>query len=654
MRWLLLLGLASCTGEMDETGALGPCDPLDPSICALPFPSSHFLRPDDSSATGWRVNFAETSLPLNRDGVQTRPTYWNERDGFSINSALLFYFDGASDAGTVGHDDIGASLSSGSRTFIVDVDTGELVPHWVELDATAPSDDQRLLTIRPAVPYEFGHHYAVGVRGLEKVSGGPVDVSPAFRALRDGASSDLGAVVARRADFDDVIFPALEAAGMSRDELQLAWDFRTASRANTLGPLLHMRDDALANLDEGGPAYVIDTVEDHDCAVESIARTIEGKLTSPYYTEEDRPGAFLSADADGMPYAVGDRQVPFLIRVPCSVVNGPDGKGPVAGSAPILQYGHGLLGGRSEARTGYLSQMADDFGWIVLAMDWTGFASIDVPGISLTMALDPTDFAFVAERSHQGMIEYMLGLRLAMGDLATDEALTFDGQAVIDPSRPFYYGNSQGAIMGAAYLAMSPDLPRGVLGVGGGPYSLLLPRSHDFDPFFLIFKQKYLDHRNIMLFVVGLTQQLWDPVEAGGWMWELTRDTDDPKQVLMQVAIYDNQVTTLGAHIQARAYGARTIAPQARPIWGVEEVPATDGQPWTGSALVEWEYSDLPPEPFEPIPPGDESEQAGADPHECPRREAAAQQQLRRFLEDGEVVQTCDGRCVGVRAETCP
>ena len=41
------------------------------------------------------------------------------------------------------------------------------------------------------------------------------------------------------------------------------------------------------------------------------------------------------------------------------------------------------------------------------------------------------------------------------------------------------------------------------------------------------------------------------------------------------------------------------------------------------------------------------------DPHECPRREAAAQQQLRDFLEDGTVNQYCDGICEGLRQKTC-
>ena len=55
----------------------------------------------------------------------------------------------------------------------------------------------------------------------------------------------------------------------------------------------------------------------------------------------------------------------------------------------------------------------------------------------------------------------------------------------------------------------------------------------------------------------------------------------------------------------------------------------------------------------EPIPFRVNGTGKDADPHECPRREAAAQQQLRDFLEDGTVNQYCDGICEGLRQKTC-
>ena len=66
-----------------------------------------------------------------------------------------------------------------------------------------------------------------------------------------------------------------------------------------------------------------------------------------------------------------------------------------------------------------------------------------------------------------------------------------DPLSIIDPTKLWYYGNSQGGILGGAYLALNPDIPRGVLGVPGTPYSLLFQRSADFTPFFGLLQNVY-------------------------------------------------------------------------------------------------------------------------------------------------------------------
>jgi len=86
------------------------------------------------------------------------------------------------------------------------------------------------------------------------------------------------------------------------------------------------------------------------------------------------------------------------------------------------------------------------------------------------------------------------------------------------------------------------------------------------------------------------------------------------------------------------------VAPQLRPIFGVEE----KAPGFSGSAFVEWNDTDVPAAPVTNVPPTKD-----ADPHECPRREAAAQLQLRDFIEEGVVNQYCDGVCEGLRQATC-
>lgn len=654
--WFALAGLMACDGgetpdEVVDYGPRGDCNPVDPGGCALPFPSSFFQADDASTVTGFKVSFGQTTLPKNRDRVQTTPDHWNTRDGFSINSQLVVFLPGASMTGALSHTNLGAYTDDDVKTVILNTTTSTRHPHWVELDMSSPDptpeEDERVTLMRPAQPYEWDTTYVVGIRGIVKADGSPVEPSPGFLALRDGTPSDDKDVERQRQHYEDVVFPALEAQGFVRSELISAWDFHTASRANTLGGMEHIREDALAWFDAQatGPEYAFDKVEEHDCSMpgEHIARHLEGHFRMPFYTTEDKPGTFLARDADGMPMQMGLKDVPFILRVPCSVAHGADGSGATDASAPIVQYGHGLLGDPDEVNGGYLAEVADRYGWILYASGWTGFKSDDAGGIVLMIAIDPSNFPQVTEGSHQGMAEFLVGMRFASGTLKADPQLTFDGHQVIDSSRKFFYGNSQGAIMGSAYVAMSPDIPRGVFGVGGGPYGLLLPRSHDFDPFYSIFKEKYLDHRDISVFINGLLQQTWDPVEGAGWLWDMRRDAAVPKEVLQQVGIGDNQVTTLGAHYQARAYGSKLIVPETRAVWGLDAVEA----PYTGSAIVEWQYTDGPAVPDLQIPPD------GPDTHECPRRERAAQDQMHIFLETGVVEQTCDGPCTGTIAGFC-
>jgi len=213
-----------------------------------------------------------------------------------------------------------------------------------------------------------------------------------------------------------------------------------------------------------------------------------------------------------------------------------------------------------------------------------------------------------------------------------------EGNAVslIDPDNRYYYGNSQGAILGGAYIGLAQDIERAVLGVGGTPYHLLLNRSADFDPFFLVFKQAFPDSAHVQ-FILALVQTLWDSGEASGYANTITQAPlpDTPaKDVLLQVAIGDAQVTTLGAHVMARAYGAKLIEDPFRPIWGLDTVSSGH----EGSALVEFDYGLAVP--FENTPPDIET-----DPHEYPRRDPAGQEQLHTFFQTGVINHYCEGPC---------
>ena len=650
--WALIALFLGCGGaDPAETGAVGDgersgCDPMDPALCALPYPSSYF-QVAANTESGVQNAYTATALPINRDGVVLEPDLLNRYDGVSTFTPMLTYLPGATGAGLIRWDDPEAYLADDARTVVLDTVTGERVPHFAEIDATADSDGERLLLLHPLVPLEHARRYVVAVRGVVDAGGAAIEASPAFTAVRDdGAAPGVSEADLRRAYYADHIFAPLEAAGVGRGDLQIAWDFTTSSLGSSLGRALAVRDDALARTGDLGPTtYVIDTVEDSDCAdpAQTIARTLTGRVTVPRYTRSDAPGldARLVDGVDGRPTYQGDTESSFLLRIPCSLAQDPGDGG------MVLQYGHGLLGSYDEARGDYLAAMANENRWVLLAQDWKGMSDQDAGYVTLMLATDLSDFEIIPDRGIQGLSELILGLRFVRNTLAADPLVQYGGRSVIDPTRAGYYGNSQGGILGAAYLALSPDLERGVLGVPGAPYSLLLSRSADFDPFFLLFDQKYLDDRDRAL-LLAIIQTAWDPAEPAGYARHLTADPlpgSPAKTVLLQAALGDAQVTTIGAEVMARSFGANTVAPETQPVFGVPEREA----PFVGSALVEWRYTDVAPIPLENVPPD-----TSGDTHECPRREPAAQAQLAHFLEVGEVIQTCTGPCEGVQAETCP
>jgi hypothetical protein len=638
---LSLLALMACTKTEPIEEVFTGCDPLDETRCLLPFPSTYHMVEDADQVSGWKVNIAEHAMPENRDDYQMSPRHWNEKDGFSTLSPVVTFFPDLDPSDLPGHENIAASLADDSPIALINAETGELVPFFAEVDVSGETATQRLLMIRPMEPMEHGARYVVGIRNLKKQSGGDVDVSDAFAALRDGTETDTWDVEGRRGHFDDEIFPVLEGAGWERSELQLAWDFVTLSKENSLGRVMWMRDDATERVGATGPAYTVTEIEEGDCeGGATIGRTVYVDLTVPMYTESEDPGTFLTRDENGQPFYNGETTAQMMVRIPCSLLADPE-------PAMVVQYGHGLFGDLGEARTGYLSQMANDYKWVVIASDWVGMSESDVKDVTLMLALEPGEFAMLPERSMQGFVQMDMALRAVRGDLGQDEALSVDGASLIDPDRVTYYGNSQGGILGPAYVGMSGQLERAVFGVAGGPYTLLLSRSADFDPFFLIFKAKFPDQIDISL-TLTLMQTLWDVSEGSGWTRALNQEPFEgevAKQVLIQNGIGDAQVTTLGGQVLARSFGANSIAPETRPVWGIEEKEGG----FTGSGFVEWYYADGSTEPVENIPPEKEG-----DTHDCPRKEPAAHEQLRDFLETGVINQYCVGTCEGLIAETCP
>ncbi len=620
------------TADIADTSLLGPfldgaCDPLVPEVCGLPFPSNVYLVADTTTPTGARVAFGDQTLPVSDEGTQSSPELLNVADGFSPAAGPIAFLDGATDQGFAGPNAPGDSLLDSSPTLILDTTTGARVAHFAELDRSHDDDTRRAIMLRPVDLLVPGHRYVVALRGIVDEVGNAVAPSATFAALRDNTASAEPSVESRRGLYAD-IFAHLSAAGVDTATLQLAWDFTVSSRDNNTRRLLHMRDDALATIG-GGATYTLTSVETAPNAY--LALRVEGTIDVPLYLSPGGRGGVLNLGDDDLPEPNGTYPYPFVLLVPNSAVGR---------QRPVVQYGHGLFGSRYSVDSEGYYAAAENFGAVVLSMDWVGMSRDDVVVIAAAAAGgDVSLFASIPDRSQQAMVNLAVALRTLSGTMADAPVLNFEGVPVVDPDTHYYIGGSQGGIYGATYMAITPDIERGVLVVPGVAYSLMLPRSVYWSDYATPFVVDRFEDPRVVQLVLGYVQMLWDRAEPSGYA---TAITDDPfpgspvHQVFLMEGVGDHQVPNLSTEVLARAIGARYLGPGNQTLLGLDPV---DGPVSGENALLDYDYG------LGPVPETNVPMEEGTDPHDLVFFEPTAQASLYHFLTTGEAVSYCDGAC---------
>lgn len=613
-----------------------PCDFLIEEKCLLPYPSAFFLKADPTTPTGFRVNYPRQGMPANTFNTHIDPTEWNTLDGFSPGPEILALFPqgvdlAASDTPPI--TDIARSVADDSPTVIIDANSGERVAHFAELDAQVTNPQQQAFIIRPAVRLQEATRYIVAIRHLKDPDGNTIAPRRAFQILRDGRTTPVAVINARRAHFED-LFARLAAAGIARDDLILAWDFVTASTASLTSRALSIRDQGLAANGSGAPPFQVTSVEDNYS--DRIFRRVRGTFTVPLFMKSATPPTRMNLDANGVPQQNGTTTAPFTIVIPRSAVGG---SAPQPGR-PIV-YGHGLLGsGEGEVTADNLQTLANRFDFILGATDWVGMSSEDFTP-TLRLVHDLSAFPALPDRLQQAMLNFILLGRLmtAPDGLNADPAFQFNGVPIIDTRQLYYYGISQGGIEGGAYMGLAPDPVRGVLGVPAANYSILLQRSVDFGQFQFPLNQNYTDKLDEQL-LYPLIQQVWDRAEPQGYLSHLVSQPlpgTPAKKILIQMGVNDSQVPNIGTEIEVRSLGIPSLAPPAFHLFDIPEMTA----PFDGSAFVIYDVGGSAP-PLTNTPPTLDN-----GVHEAVRKLDAAQRQIDAFLRpDGTVQNFCDGPCV--------
>jgi hypothetical protein len=630
------------------------------ALCMLPFPDDYYTVPDASSPTGRRIHFTLEGMPVNVVATPISPDPYNASDGFSPGSVIVLKVPGldtvddVSATGAVPINDIDRYKKGDAPVVVIDAATGERWPIWVEIDSTASDPSKAVLEIHPAANFASGHRYIVALRRLSNAVGDRIEAPAAFRYYRDQVPSDQPEINARRDDFE-AIFKRLQMSGIHRNDLYLAWDFTVASDENNASRELAMRDAAFAQLGDADLADGVPQGSSPNFQVTSvteapnpgIARRVKGTFQVPCFLFPNcGPGGTMHLDASGAPIQNGTWTANFDCIIPDSVTSGPAGQG-----RPSL-YGHGLFGSASEVASSPQRSLSQAHGIVHCATDEIGMSASDVP-VAVGALQNLSLFPAIPDRLQQGLLDelYLGRAMISPSGFSSDPAFHQDGTlvsgSVLDTSALYYNGNSQGGIMGGALTAVAPDFTRASLGVPAMNYSVLLPRSVDFDPFAAVFYPSYPNETARPL-ILDLIQMLWDRGEPNGYA---NRMTDDPlpntpaHQVLMNVAFGDHQVAIYQADVEARTVGARAHRPildrgrwpDTSVLW---DVPSIHKYPYTGSAIYYWDigpvredplnpgsFIGVPPPPYQNLP-----NRAGEDPHGAPRAAAAEQQLVSDFF----------------------
>lgn len=642
-----VLAFAACGPAQPKTKPLPPlsipagCNPLAADWdCMLPYPSDFYLKDDASTPSGKHVVVPDNVTIQTSLGTPVNFTRDHPADGFSIEPQIDVLFpQGVDDSNLpflTGPNDITTSLDATSPTVIIEAKTGKRILHLAEIDPRTTDPKEQAFIIRPLERLQESTRYIVAIRDLKDTSGKAIPAPEGFRRIRDGvtAGDPILDPIAKRYEKD--IFPALKKAGIDRSSLQLAWDFTTESRKSITGDMFKMRELLVQALTTTPPAVTITKVNDAVSDGHTFRR-IDGTIEVPLYMSADAAGSTINRDANGEVAQNGTAKVPFLMMIPNSVATDIQNGG---SPGRIIQYGHGFFGSRTEAAGGYPTSFADQVHAVLVAVDWQGMSTADAVTTGGNILSDfDASFDF-SERVVQGMANF-IALTYAVDTTMTTQAdMMINGTLVYDPTHIYYYGISQGSILGGTYLALAPKIDRAALSVGGDCFPLMMFRAVPFKDFLSIITQRVSDPLALrkMVSLSSTVFDHFDPITYAPWVLK-GRTSDDPsvRYVLSQTGIGDTEVPNVAEHLQARAIGLTHLLPAPRPI---PALPEAEGP--LDDAEVEFDFGIAKPLP------GTYSEIAGSNNqvHEGVRRLPEAIAQIDAFLKPGgKITNTCSGPC---------
>lgn len=641
---LFFYGCGSSGSNNTKSVTLGQgCNPISTDDCFLPYPSFYYLTPDSSTATGWRVDYPSGVLPATNSGIALNPAPFNTEDGFSPASQILVYFaQGVTPTSLPSQNDLAASTLTTSPIQILNFTTGTRVPLFAEVDANAPSVQQQGLIIRPMIRLNTSTRYVVVILNTVKdINGNPLKAPVPFVYLRDGIPTNNSIVEGIRPHYGQ-LFSFLTSQGINKNDIVLAWDFTTASDKFLTAHLLTMRDTALTMITNPtiGIPYSFSTVSQFTSNTSAtnynanLYKELIGVFTAPTFLDSN--GYLVTNSTTGLPQYVDQAPYPLVVHIPACIT---DTTLPI----PIMVYGHGLFGSaQGEMDSGYQESLINQLCMVQIGTDWIGLSVNDFANAAIAIG-NFNKLGLITDKIQQAQINVVVMARLALTALRNDAELQYNGNPIIG-STIYYYGISDGGIQGATFMSIDPDITKGVLGVAGSTWSLMIQRNPEYNMLEPLMTGAYPNALDRMK-LLSLSQYDWDfadPITFAPHTIMAPLENTPQKQILIQAGINDSEVSNLATNLLVRTMGLTGLQALPVPVYGITET--TGPLP---SALTYWTNLSYGGQPCTYIPPST-NQPPSIDStltscvHEAVRRLPEVIQQLGSFLTPGgQITQTC-------------
>jgi hypothetical protein len=193
-------------------------------------------------------------------------------------------------------------------------------------------------------------------------------------------------------------------------------------------------------------------------------------------------------------------------------------------------------------------------------------------------------------------------------------------------------------------MSIDPDITKGVLGVAGSTWSLMIQRNPEYnmlEPIMAVSYPNALDRMKLL----SLSQYDWDFADPITFAPHTIMDplpNTPQKQILIQAGINDSEVSNLATNLLARTMGLPGLQTLPVPVYGITETtgPLSSALTyWTNLSYGGQACTYVPPSTNEP--PSTDSTLTSCV-HEAVRRLPEVIQQLGSFFTSGgQITQTC-------------